>query len=64
VLLNLLAELFAVLGAEPTDRGTVDATILATRIIMVHHVVCRVFLVDTGAVSAFYHVDAIAFAIK
>jgi hypothetical protein len=64
VLSHFFAKLFVVSGTKSRYRSAVDTAKLATRIVVIKNIVCRVLLIDAIAVSAFYHMNAIVFTIK
>jgi hypothetical protein len=61
---NCFANFVVVASAESTDRGVIDTAKLATRVVVVKHVVSWKFAIDSFAIAAFYSVDAIVFTIK
>jgi hypothetical protein len=61
---HLLAEFFGVACGKSSYRCVVDAAELAARIVIIEHIVCRMFFVVPLTVSAAYDVYAIPIAIK
>jgi hypothetical protein len=61
---DLFAELFVVTGTKAADRCAIDTDKLATRIIVIEHIVGRILLIATFTISALDYVYAIVFTIK
>jgi hypothetical protein len=61
---NFLAKFFVVACGKSTYRCAVDALELASRVVVVEHIIGRIFSVLPSAVSAFYNMNAIVFTIK